>query len=163
MTEIYYYVLDGPGEGAAMLHVNANWLLGADDTALPDEIVQKYIDGYISAYADNSSFKREAATVAGLEGIRVFCIMEDDYAHDMFIFSDGMVVYTFSFMAYQEEYYLYEGIFNEILNSIQIGDGEEMCIRDRRSSEGSGRGRLGTNGCDRQSVRRSISVRDGGL
>ena len=124
MTEIYYYVLDGPGEGAAMLHVNANWLLGADDTALPDEIVQKYIDGYISAYADNSSFKREAATVAGLEGIRVFCIMEDDYAHDMFIFSDGMVVYTFSFMAYQEEYYLYEGIFNEILNSIQIGDGE---------------------------------------
>ena len=50
--------------------------------------------------------------------------MLDDYARDMFIFSDGMVVYTFSFMAYQEEYYLYEGIFNEILNSIQIGDGE---------------------------------------
>ena len=48
-----------------MLHVNANWLLGADDTALPDEIVQKYIDGYIGAYADNSSLNGKLLPLQG--------------------------------------------------------------------------------------------------
>ena len=46
MTEIYYYVLDNPGEGVAMLHVSTNWLPSAGDTALPDEFVQK-IHGWI--------------------------------------------------------------------------------------------------------------------
>ena len=54
----------------------------------------------------------------------MFFIMEDDYAHDMFIFPMAWLFTPFPSWRIKRNIIFYEGIFNEILNSIQIGDGE---------------------------------------